>query len=404
VYTWIVYGLLFIAFVALMPSGGYPPDIECWRRWTLQVLDNGLGSAYQSGTDYMPLHHYILWIYGKTQGTALAITNHINGLKVITLVFHFISGLIIVRLLRDTLKSQSEALVLSLLFLLNIAYLYNTMMWGQADSIFACFVFASLYAAKRERVGLSLLLFVLALNLKLQAIVFAPLVGLALLPSMAARFSWPRLGLWVLVAVGAQMALLLPYWIEGDLDLLWKAVGDSTNRYPFASMNAHNMWYFVFEDPAFEPDDGLTWIGILIFFLLAAVALLPLTRKIYHRLFTTRPVDIRFEQVLLAGTLCGLLFFFFNTQMHERYSHPALLLLAAYALLTAKFVPYVLVSVAYFLNMDAVLDHFHASWLPYDPRINALIYFAAIVLLFADLYHLRLRRRPVLAHRPNSSL
>jgi len=400
---WLIYLLLFITYYALMPAGGHWSDMGLWRFWALHIYDHGLGQVYQSGTDYPPIYHYFLWIYTELQGTRLAVENHIGSLKYMTLVFDFVAGAYLVRLLRARVGSATERLALSLLFFLNIAYFYNTVIWGQVDGILACFIIASVYYAHQKRIVPALLFIVLATSFKIQAIVFLPLVGLMLVPVVIEKFSWRRLVIWICSVAVFQSVILLPFWLAGDLNLVFKVIFGSAERYPVVSMNAYNYWYWFFDEPMMTSDKGIRSIGLAFFFGLSAVALLPVVRNVYFRIARKENSGTDLQQLLLAGALCGLIFFFFNTQMHERYSHPAILLLAGYALLSGRFIGYLLVSIAYFLNMDGVLRHFDAAWLPYDPRAVAIIYLAAIVWLFAELYGLTLpRARP--AHSPNSSL
>jgi hypothetical protein len=75
--------------------------------------------------------------------------------------------------------------------------------------------------------------------------------------------------------------------------------------------------------------------------------------------------------------------------MHERYSHPAIIFVAIYSILTGRYLPYVLVSLAYFLNMEAVLKYlgFHNYGIvPFSPQFVAALYLVAILVLFFDLY------------------
>lgn len=383
---WLVYLLLFVVYLALTPGGGHWSDMHLFRQWALYIHEHGLDEVYRSGTDYPPLYHYFLWLFTELQGTSLAIENHTSGLKCITLVFDFIGGFLLILMMRETVAQPAVRIALSLLYFLNIAYFYNTVVWGQVDSILACLVIASVFCAYRKWIVPSLLLFVLAISFKVQAIVFLPLAGLVLLPAFVERFSWFRLVMWLGSATALLLLIVLPFWLEGDLDLVLNVVSGSAERYPVISMNAYNLWYWVFQDPINTLDTGMRTVGLAMFFVISGVALFPLAKDVYRKVIQKREVGIAMPKVLLTGALCGLIFFFFNTQMHERYSHPAILMLAGYALLTRRFWGYLLVSIAYFLNMDGVLDHFEAKWLPYDPRIIAGIYLAALVVLLVELY------------------
>jgi len=96
-------------------------------------------------------------------------------------------------------------------------------------------------------------------------------------------------------------------------------------------------------------------------------------------------------EFMLSGAVVALAFFFFNTQMHERYSHPALLFTAAYCFLTLRYVPFVLLSVAYFLSLENILRYMDLptyGTLIFDTRFIAGLYLATILLLFYDVIKL----------------
>ena len=62
------------------------------------------------------------------------------------------------------------------------------------------------------------------------------------------------------------------------------------------------------------------------------------------------------EQKREEGVFLSILgFFFFNTQMHERYSHPAMLMAFLYGILNKNYWIYGITSIAYFLNMEKTL-------------------------------------------------
>ena len=85
---------------------------------------------------------------------------NINWLKVPTALFDW--GIIFLAL--RMLKEQGKSLQWGLLLALNPAFWYNTIIWGQFDSIWVFFSLAALYTATRSSWWVSVLLFVLALN------------------------------------------------------------------------------------------------------------------------------------------------------------------------------------------------------------------------------------------------
>jgi hypothetical protein len=91
--------------------------------------------------------------------------------------------------------------------------------------------------------------------------------------------------------------------------------------------------------------------------------------------------------ILLVGALIPLLFFFFNTQIHERYSHPAFLFIIAFSFLRKRYFLYIIFSIAYFLNLEKALRAFdlHYSTFIFGNRFIAGLYLITIIVLFREL-------------------
>ena len=99
--THIIYILLFGFYVVLMPRTGHDWDTTCWREWAKHIFSHGLSKAYQSGTDYMPFYQYVLFFFGKAQGSIENIQNNIHQLKILTLLFDFAGGFFLIRMIKD---------------------------------------------------------------------------------------------------------------------------------------------------------------------------------------------------------------------------------------------------------------------------------------------------------------
>lgn len=397
--SWIVYILLFIFYISLMPHTGHGWDFLCWREWMKNDFTDGLAHAYlyrpNFTTDYLPLWHYFLYAFGWFQGSTKRIEANIHWLKMIPLLFEFLGGFVLIKLIRKKFSNPNDVFFYSLLLFLNIGYFYNSLIWGQVDGILATLVLLSLYFALKEKALLSIVFIFLALSFKLQAIIFIPMVGLLLLPVIVKEFSWKNIIGWILVPLGVLCIILLPFALAGDLDKIWKIILKSQQEFPVISMNAYNMWYwFMNGDLTVTSDQGFfagltfkSW-GLLLFCLASFAALFPLLMDTYNML-RKKSVDFNAPKIFLTAALIPLIFFFFNTEMHERYSHPAIIFMAIYSILTGRYVPYILVTAAYLLNMEDVLRYLHLhkyGTLIFTPEFIAAIYFITILLLFFDLY------------------
>ena len=394
------YAILFITYIIIIPKYGHDWDLACWNGWSKYIFTNGLGNVYKSLTDYLPLYHYILYLFGLIQGSIEDIDRNIYLLKIITIIIEFIGGLFLIKLIKEKIDNPYEWFFYSMFYFLNIAVFYNSIIWGQVDGILATLVFISVFYAIKEKVLFSLLFFVLAINMKLQAVIFIPIIGLILLPIMVNKFSIKNLAAWIGLIVTLQILILLPFIIKDDIGRVSNVIFGSFGKYPVVSMNAYNIWtWFLKGDLMRIPDTTLfmgitykTW-GLLLFILSSFFALWPLLKMAYYKIIRKSLDSISAEKIMLISALIPLLFFFFNTQMHERYSHPALIFAITYSILSKNFLPSVIICLAYLLNMEDVLhylqlDNYNTFF--FKKHFIAIIYAVGILLLYARLFELRL--------------
>src|SRR5690606_132504 len=117
--------------------------------------------------------------------------------------------------------------------LLNFAYFYNTLIWNQVDGILAFLLFASVILAVQRRLTASIIIYLLALNFKIQGIVLLPLLGLLWLLSG----KWKVMIKAVIISIFIQFIILLPILILGQVGQLWAVITTSVDYYPSISMN-----------------------------------------------------------------------------------------------------------------------------------------------------------------------
>jgi Gpi18-like mannosyltransferase len=395
--------LLFMLLMLVVPRAGHPGDLDYWLRWAKYTFEHGLGNVYQlPDNNYNPLYHYILWLYGRMMGNVDKMDYYRAWLKGFSLLFDFAGAFWAASLVPE--RSRRFGLVLLLLF--NIGYLYNSLIWVQVDTIYTFFAFGAVVLAVQQRAVGSMLSFVLAFAAKTQAIIFLPPLLLLWLPL------WYYRPLRLVQAVGASALLvvliLAPFiwwawesYLPRIIDINFKA----TQVYPFLSLNAYNFWFWFSpsEAPALVPDSlpfaGLTYHlwGLILFCSFSAIALLPLLVAVVRTLLTRpTPLAARVPKLDMALVLlcCGtvpLLFAFFNTQMHERYWHAAILFMAAYGFLRHDYLPYVLVSAAYFLNLEAILRFLQLmnyGVLLFQPWFVAALFGLTILLAIFKIYRL----------------
>ncbi len=408
--------LLFLFLATLMPGlPGVLIDMRCWEQWAIYIRREGLSNAYGSGTNYPPFYQYVLFLFGKLASTPENISRYIGYLRLFTLVAEFWGLWIVYRWLGRRID-YSYVLLCSML---NIAYAYDTMIWGQLDGILAALAVAALYYLSKGRIFLSTAMMVLALNMKLQAIIFVPLWGLLMIAELQQSRRWRLLSGILPVMLIVQAILILPFtWGRGGAGVVWRTVAGLADTYPWITIHAFNMWYWIAPDAGpGNPDNvplvfGISYYhaGLLLFSLALLLVLMPVLRHTLRTIVVRGHLGrLRPETIWLTAALSALVFFFFNTRMHERYAHPAFIFITAYAFYRRQFGLYALFSLAFFLNIER-----EAEWLRlrsydlfvFDPRFVAVLFAGCIVWAGVLLY--RSTTRPAMgsaavASQPESS-
>jgi Gpi18-like mannosyltransferase len=283
----------------------------------------------------------------------------------------------------------------SFLIFFNIAFIYNTLIWGQVDSMYTAFVIAALIAAFFGNVTVSVVLFLLALNTKLQAIVFFPLVGIILLPQLIQRPS--RIFHVIVAALIVEFLVYLPFILHGQLSNALSINSNLVGSYPMLSVNAHNFWYLFFQNAIIDNtnDSDILYLfsykawGLILFMASAALTLVPVVLRMLScslRRLSMKNADG--DIVLLSAMLLTLNLFFFTTEMHERYSHPVVLFSGVYAILTRRYLLYLILSAAYFLNMEQVLRYLQVPYhtLIFQPQFIAALFGIGMLVAYYYLY------------------
>ncbi|MGN6644926.1 MAG: hypothetical protein ACTHJT_00240 [Cytophaga sp.] len=386
------YAFIYLVLIVLIPHGGHFGDMQCWKDWASFSFKNGLGDIYSSGTDYPPLYHYILTFFAYLKGNEDLIRNNIYELKYITLLFEFASVFLLFKFI-----NKEQRPFFFVFIMLNPGFLYNNIIWGQVDGIVGFLLMACVLSLISRKNTLGLLLYVLALNFKVQSIIYFPLVLFILVHNIADFNGIKRIALSVLAIAVLQVLIIMPFILTGSTNKLMDVIVNSVDKYPQVSMNAYNWWFWVFEEHPISILDNGTWLnvtyktwGLLIFFLSSVAALLPLFLTCLANIFSNNKLAIkRIDLVFASAALVTILFFFCNTQMHERYSHYALIFLAGYFAVTNNYLPFLLACFAYFLNMEAVLrilNFPNYDILFFNPEFIAILYLILIFVLYYIIY------------------
>ncbi|MCF8257421.1 MAG: hypothetical protein K9J06_07710 [Flavobacteriales bacterium] len=391
---YLLFAGVFALLVALMPDAGF--DKYYWITWTQQIMADGLGNIYTNPeVNNHPLILFVLKMFSLFFSSPEAITyTSVNWLKALVLPFDILTLMLVVHVLKRTGNPINGVLV----FFMNPAFWYNTVIWGQVDTIHTFLVLGALLFAERGQWRWAGVVLLIAINFKLQAIIFTPLILVFVMPYIRER-GWPAAALQIAILAGVQMLIFAPFWLAGRLPETFQALTSrSIDHFPVLSKNAYNFWHFVTDDPYSFPDQrrvlGIplkVW-GVMQFWTSSAMVMMPMVLAVANGAFDNLRRNERLGTIFQVSALITLGFFLFNTQMHERYVHPALLFSGLFALLTGRGTVFGLITAGYLLNMEAVmryLRYFDEKWLGFaidyesiflfEPQFVACIFMVAYI-------------------------
>src|SRR6185503_19769009 len=138
-------------------------------------------------------------------------------------------------------RAYTAALPVLAAYAFNPAIVFNSAVWGQADSVFTLPLVLCMWLTAAGRIAAASGFLVAALFLKLQAIAVVPLFLVAIVRLHGAQ------GVLAAIRGAALVAavLLLPFYEAGTTGKLISTMITVTQRYPYISMNAHNLWWLV---------------------------------------------------------------------------------------------------------------------------------------------------------------
>jgi Gpi18-like mannosyltransferase len=378
----------YLVLVVLAPKQGHDWDNYCWGLWTEMIQNKGLAAAYNSDSviNYLPLYLYVLKIYALLIPKA-SLFEMTYCLKSISLFFDVAS----IFILTQFIDQENRRWKYFLLGLFNIGFIYNSFVWNQVDGILSFFVFTSILSAHKQKPILALSLFLLAINFKLQGIIFLPIL-LALLTESLNLKNLLK-GSFILIAL--QTLILSPFILAGNVWNVLETAKGSMDYYPSISMNAYNFWYLFYNgNLMFYKDSGIfvlglshKQIGLTLFIGSTTLVLFPLLIQSLKRLLGKQQSKTELRTILLSSSLIAVLFFYFNTQMHERYIHTALIFSTALAFLYRFWGQWICISLAYTLSLESIckilkLENYNT--LIFQPKFISFLFSIGLIIL---VYH-----------------
>lgn len=416
--------LLFTALLLrlwLAPMRGHVHDIEQLKAWTeTAVTTNPLAIYSTSTANYSPLGLLPLILMGHlyqalfspefdTSSTTLTALLKLPGITA-----DLITAAILFFYLTQQFNRRWGFIGLAA-YALNPAVIYNTAWWGQLESLVALPMLLAVIALANGRIRWAWFWLAVAVLVKPQAAVIAPVIFVVSLYSGG----WRKVAQGVSAAVITTFIILLPFILAGQLPALIAQIRASTGTQLFLTMNAHNFWYLVTlgrgsfaaretnpildNEPLLGPLTG--WqIGLGLYFiwtlficwrLVAASHQLKLSEKLFTT-YSLPAVHCSLPTVYWASAAMIIGFYMLPAEAHERYLFPGLALLVpllpggrpyqlVYLLLTTTFllnllwvdaaiplpafsqnltlaIPLAALNVALLIYHATLLDDFASSW------------------------------------------
>ncbi len=353
--AFVVYALGCIALNLALTFALTHGDQLSYAEWTWHLQRHGFADF---PGNYPPLYVEWLWVVGQLFELLGLPPKAGIAHKFFILWPTYAAHLLLVRLIWNELKTSQvaphTATAILALCAFNPALLAGGPAWGQVDLLPAMLMASGFYLCLKKPGGWAApTLWALALLTKLQMIAFAPVIGALLVRDVR------RYGRGLVLAAAVVTLVLLPFVLaDGLAHALSNAYLHTTNQYPYATLNAANLWLLLAGN--MTPDNHLLFtttpaaggwqmlgsakgLGILLFALYCLA--------IFIAAFRIRDRATLWKYVLF----CALAFFVLLPGMHERYLLPAVVMAVFWAASTPGAFPWALaLTVLGFFNIELV--------------------------------------------------
>lgn len=165
-----------------------------------------------------------------------------------------VGAYLVYRLLRRSL-GENVAALLSLLYVLNPAAILNSAAWGQVDSVLTLLLLITLIQAVKGRWMVAMPVYMLAVLVKPQALLLAPLalgaMVLEIVKTKDMRAALRQMGIGLALVAGVLAVMLALFTGGQGLGWLIELYQGTLNSYAYFTVNAMNV-YTLF---------GMNWAG-----------------------------------------------------------------------------------------------------------------------------------------------
>ena len=320
---------LAIRLFAAPYTSAHPTDMKCWTFWGSRLAAVSPTHFYSDGifADYPPGYMYILWPIGCIVKALNPSSNTILLLYKLPGILGDIGFSIALYNLIKKHKSEKLALVVFVLTAFNPLLYFNSVIWGQMDSLLILCALLSLYALYEENYIKSAVFFAFAALLKPQALMLSPIYLYAYLSTKDIKTVLKGLVTGILIVIALSVPFS-PSWQGSEsiflrffksLNPLWlgeKYFG-TLSSYNYASVNAFNLpailggnWKPLSSPMLFLPWRIWGYIMTLASFIISGILFFKSEK--------------RSAKIFVPAFFIIAFLYAFGTKMHERYIYLAI--------------------------------------------------------------------------------
>jgi len=393
----------------LLPGSGFGVDLNAFRFWAGDLAQHGSFGFYERGffADYTPGYLYLLWLVGIA-GQALGGIGDL--IKVPAILADLAVGYLVHSMILELGGSRRRALLGAAVFLALPITWFDSVVWGQVDSVGVVFLLLGLRALWRDQPERATAWATIAAVTKPQLGILIPILAAVLVRRwLVDRRAPGRLVTSAVTALAVAGGLSAPFGLS-LVGLIGQVVRAAAG-YPYLTVNAYNPWALLSLDGHGLAANG-TWINDAAVTagqpawsfgplpaIVVGTALLLLAIATICLVVARRPDRLT---ILVGLAVIAVAFFVVPTRVHERYLYPFLPLGAILFALSARWrLPYAAITTANFLNLYVVLTTLYpdnpgvADWLGIGPAIRSPAGVVAIALTHLAVFgwmFLQLRR------------
>lgn len=321
-----------IRIFAAGATAGHPTDMKCWTYWGSRLYSLYPWNFYDANVfaDYPPLYMYVLWLIGSLCGSL-----HLPSFLVLALykLPAIIGDIALAFVIYNIASKHSNKKLASALFFFaafNPLSYFNSVIWGQMDSLLVLFMLLSLYALYEEKYLKSAFLFVLAVLLKPQALMFAPIYLFAFIKTKDIRLILKAVLLGIITVIAVSF-LFSPALRGGGnifvrllkaLNPLWlidKYVS-TLSSYDYVSVNAFNL-------PALLGGNWKDSLTPFFFLPWKLWGFLCIAAAVFWAGILYYKTEDKAARIFVPAFFIIAFLFAFGTKMHERYIYPSIVFL-----------------------------------------------------------------------------